>query len=95
MKTEGYIANHLSTGLKQVTALVLAIHTYRRHTMNGTIQKKKYSRSDFQGLLFVFECIVLIILKIKFPHYKDRPSLWNYQYRELRIMPKGTKNHVQ
>ena len=29
--------------------------------MNGTIQKKKDSRSDFQGLLFVFECIVVII----------------------------------
>ena len=72
MKTEGYIANHLSTGLKQVTALVLAIHTYRQHTVNGTIQKKKYSRSDFQGLLFVFECMVVIIssylLKRRFLH---------------------------
>ena len=28
--------------------------------MNGTIQKKKDSRSDSQGLLFVFECIVVI-----------------------------------
>ena len=60
--------------------------------MNGTIQKKKDSRSDFQGLPFVFECIVVIIsshlLKRRFTHYKDRPSLlWNFQYRELRIMP--------
>ena len=45
----------------QVTALVLAIHTYRQHTVNGTIQEKKDSLSDFQGLLFVFECIVVII----------------------------------
>ena len=70
-ETEGNIANHLSTGLKQVTAPVLAIHTYRQHTMNGTIQKKKYSRPDFQGLLFVFECMVVIIssyiLKSKIP----------------------------
>ena len=29
--------------------------------MNGTIQKKKDSRSDFQRLLFVFECSVVII----------------------------------
>ena len=29
--------------------------------MNGTIQKKKDSLSDFQGLLFVFECVVVII----------------------------------
>ena len=29
--------------------------------MNGTIQKKKDSHSDFQGLLFVFECGVVII----------------------------------
>ena len=28
--------------------------------MNGTIQKKKDSLSDFQGLLFVFECVVVI-----------------------------------
>ena len=27
MKTEGYIANHVSTALAQVTTLVLAIHT--------------------------------------------------------------------
>ena len=39
MKTEGYIANHLSA---------------------ATIQKKKDSHSDSQGLLFVFECIVVI-----------------------------------
>ena len=31
------------------------------HTMNGTIQKKKDSSSDFQGLFFVFECSVVII----------------------------------
>ena len=66
-------------------------YIYRQHTMNGTIQKKKYSRSDSQGLLFVFECMVVIIssyiLKRRFPHYKDRPSLWSYQYRELKIMP--------
>ena len=29
--------------------------------MNGSIQKKKDSRSDFQGLLFVFKCSVVII----------------------------------
>ena len=29
--------------------------------MNGTIQKKKDSRSYFQGLLFVFKCSVVII----------------------------------
>ena len=29
--------------------------------MNGTIQKKKDSLSDFQGLLFVFEYVVVII----------------------------------
>ena len=29
--------------------------------MNGSIQKKKDSRFDFQGLLFVFECVVVII----------------------------------
>ena len=29
--------------------------TWRQHTMNGTIQKKKNSLSDFQVLLFVFE----------------------------------------
>ena len=27
MKTEGHIANHVSTALVQVTAIVLAIHT--------------------------------------------------------------------
>ena len=32
--------------------------------MNGIIQKKKDSLSDFKGLLFVFECVeVIIILK--------------------------------
>ena len=37
-------------------------HSYiRQHTINGAIQKKKDSHSDFQGLLFVFECIVVII----------------------------------
>ena len=57
------MANQLTTTLVQVTALVglLVIHTYRQHTMNGTIQKKKDSLSDFQGLLFVFECVVVII----------------------------------
>ena len=30
--------------------------------MNGTIQKKTDSRSDFQGPLFVFECSIVIIL---------------------------------
>ena len=29
--------------------------------MNGTIQKEKDSLSDFQGLFFVFECVVVII----------------------------------
>ena len=29
--------------------------------MNGTIQKKTDSRSDFQGPLFVFKCSVVII----------------------------------
>ena len=29
--------------------------------MNGTIQKKKDTRSDFQGLIFMFECSVMII----------------------------------
>ena len=41
--------------------IVLAIHIYRQHTKNGTMQKKKYSRSDFQGLLFVLECMIVII----------------------------------
>ena len=63
--------------------------------MNGTIQRKKDSRSDFQGLLFVFECIVVIIasylLKRRFTYYRDRPSLlWNFQYREFKIMPVHT-----
>ena len=41
-------------------------HPYiRQHTMNGTIQKKKDSLSDFQGLLFVFECVVVIITQKK------------------------------
>ena len=60
------MANQLTTTLVQVTALVLVIHTYRQHTMNGTIQKKKDSLSDFQGLLFVFEhveCVVVITHK--------------------------------
>ena len=39
MKTEGYIANHLSTAL--VTAPVPTIHTKRQHTMNGTIIFKR------------------------------------------------------
>ena len=58
MKTKGYIANHWSTALVEVTALVYwpFIHKHTiTHTMNGTIQKKKDSLSDFQGLLFVFE----------------------------------------
>ena len=81
-----YIANHLSTalGLEHTT---MTMHTYRQHTMNGTIQKKKDSRSDSHGLLFVFECIVVIISSIystEDSHYKDRPSLLcNFQYREL------------
>ena len=29
--------------------------------MIGTIQKKNNSLSDFQGILFVFECVVVII----------------------------------
>ena len=29
--------------------------------MNGSVQKKKDSRFDFQGLLFVFECVVVIV----------------------------------
>ena len=29
--------------------------------MNGTIQKEKDSLSDFQGLLFVFECVVVVL----------------------------------
>ena len=41
--------------------------------MNGTIQKKKDSRTDSQGLLFVFECIEVItsshLLKRRFTHY--------------------------
>ena len=93
MKTEGYIANHLSTALVQVTALVLTIHVYRQHTMSGTIQKKKDSLSDFQGLIFVFECGVKIIRHAKGDSHTTRivlhcyESLWNFQYRELRIMP--------
>ena len=42
MKTEGYITNHLSTALVQVTSLEdHCPSTYRQHTMNGRIQKKK------------------------------------------------------
>ena len=60
--------------------------------MKGTIQKKKDSCSDFQGLLLVFECSVVTIsshlFKRRFTHYEDIPSLLrNFQYRELRIMP--------
>ena len=81
MKTEEWIANNLSTSLVQFTGLVLAIHTSRQHTINGTIQKKKDSHSDFQGLFFVFECfecVVIIsshLLKRRFTHHKDRPLL--------------------
>ena len=32
MKTEGYMANQLTTTLVQVTALVLVIHTYIKAT---------------------------------------------------------------
>ena len=60
MKSEGYMANQLTTTLVQVTGLVLVIHS-KGNTMNGTIQKKKDSLSDFQGLLFVLECVVVII----------------------------------
>ena len=35
-------------------------HPYIKAT-HGTIQKKKGSLSDFQGLLCVFECVVVII----------------------------------
>ena len=62
--------------------------------MNGTIQKKKDSRSDFQGLLFVFEYVVVIIssqlLKRRFTHYivlRQTFIVMEFQSRELRIMP--------
>ena len=63
----------------EFTALhtTMTMHTCGQHTMNGTIQKEKGSRCDFHhrfyclcfhGLLFVFECIV-VIKSINFSHY--------------------------
>ena len=47
--------------------------TLRQHTMNGTIQKKKYSRSDCIGLLFCFFhrlwCYRLILAIMLFQFY--------------------------
>ena len=55
-------------------------HTERQHIMSGTIQKKKDSLSDFQWFLFVFKCVVIsssYLLRRRFTHFKDRPSLLN------------------
>ena len=51
--------------------------------------RKIPSLSDFQGLLFVFECVVVIITQKEIHTLQGyRPSLWwNFQYRELKIMP--------
>ena len=45
--------------------------------MNGTIQKKKDSLSDFQGLLFMFECVVVIITQ------KEIHTLQGYARKDL------------
>ena len=56
--------------------------------MNGTIQKKKDSLSDFQGLLFVFECVVVIITEKEIHQYKDRP------YIVMNLSVQGIQNHA-
>ena len=38
----------------------MTMYTYWQHTLSGIIQNNTCSRSDFQGFLFVFECIVVI-----------------------------------
>ena len=62
--------------------------------MNGTIQKKKDSRSDFQGLLFVFEYVVVIIsshlLKRRFTHYIAQRQT----FIVMELSKQGTQNHA-
>ena len=90
MKTDGYIANHLSA-LVQVTAQVLTIKKGNTPWMEQ-FKRWKIPLHNFQGLLSVFECVVVIISSQKEIHTTridlQLPSLlWNFQYRELGIMP--------
>ena len=56
--------------------------------MNGTIQKKKDSLSDFQGLVFVFECAVVIITQ------KEIHTLQGQTFIVMQLSIQGTQNHA-
>ena len=56
--------------------------------MNGTIQKKKDSLSDFQGLLSVFECVVVIITQ------GDSHTTRIDLHIVMKLSIQGTQNHA-
>ena len=60
--------------------------------MNVTIQKKKDSRSYFQGLLYVFECSVVIISS----HYSIEKihTLQRQTFIVVEFSKQGTQNHA-
>ena len=63
MKTEGYMYSKSFIYCTGTGHCPSTSHSYIKvtHCINGTIQKKKDSRSYFQGLLFVFEYSIVII----------------------------------
>ena len=93
MKTEGYIVNHLSTALVQVTAHSTS-HSYIKvthHEWNNSKEERFPLLLPRTPLYVRMQCcdhLKSFIQQKRFTHCKDRPSLlWNFQYRELRIMP--------